>query len=111
MEIELLLHDHCIETAAKRMYARLLAMCLKSRAASAMEDDPASQVEGLKYFLERVDFGYLRSRFPELNGSPSTRVVLKFSEMFNAPVIVCEGRDIIPKQKQQNGGPCISVQS
>ena len=111
MEIELLLHDHCIETAAKRMYARLLAMCLKNRTVSVSESDPELQVEGLKYFLERVDFGYLRSRFPELNGFPSTRVVLKFSEMFNVPMIVCEGRDIIPKQKQQKGGPCISVQS
>jgi hypothetical protein len=99
MEIELIFHGHCIETAARRRYERSLARCLKDRDAAVAEEETELRLEGLKYFLEHGDFGYLRSHFPELNGNAPARVVLKFSERLDDPVISCGSGDIVVKQK------------
>jgi len=65
------LSDHCIETAAKREYRRLVdvAMVLEG-------DDPnlEERLTVLKEFLEETDFSRLRGQRPDLAGGAPVRV-------------------------------------
>lgn len=69
MEINLELKNHCIQTEAKKKYEKLMSKYFKKgnsdRNLSILEE----QIEGLKYFLEHADFGYLRTTYSFLNGN------------------------------------------
>jgi len=69
MEIKLELKNHCIQTEAKKKYEKLMSEYFKKgnsdRNLSILEE----QIEGLKYFLEHADFGYLRTTYSFLNGN------------------------------------------
>lgn len=61
MQIELELRNHCIQTAAKRAYEKMLSRYLSRN----IDDHEAvileNQIEGLMFFLQKADFQYLRS--------------------------------------------------
>ncbi len=58
------LKKHCIETEAKKEYNRLIQGYFKNNSRDKSIDE--ARIEALKYFLERVDFPWLRSKYPEL---------------------------------------------
>jgi hypothetical protein len=73
MRISLNLSQHCIETELKSQYNRLVSKALKAK-----EPDPEMEeaLESLQWALQRLDFGLLRSRFPELSGFLNKQVAL-----------------------------------
>jgi hypothetical protein len=74
--IELNLSRHCIQTAVRRRYEKLLAAYFQPGAErSGLE----AQIGLLQKALETLDFGTLRSRWPELAGGPAVRVRLGLS--------------------------------
>lgn len=71
--IDLDLSRHCIQTAARRCYERTLSQCLRAKGKSG---DLERRVDLLRQALETLDFGLLRSRWPELAGGCKARVAL-----------------------------------
>ena len=67
IKISVNLKKYCIQTAVKKYYEKLLLRCLKGKQSSLAE--LMKQIEPLKNILESCDFSYLRSHYPELNGS------------------------------------------
>ena len=65
VRIRLDLSRHCVETAIRKRYNRLLTRALKSPGSIAALEQ---ELELLKSALEGFDFGRLRSRFHELAG-------------------------------------------
>ena len=65
------LSDHCIETAAKREYRRLVdvAMSLEGD-----DQDFEQKLTLLKDFLEKTNFRQLRAERPDLAGGSPVRV-------------------------------------
>ncbi len=98
MEIVLSLKNHCIETAAKKEYERLIQGYFKNKlkGKSWLE----VRIEALKYFLERADFSRLRSFYPELCGSVELPIKLKIPEDFQELKIIVKDRTIHPKWKK-----------
>ncbi len=80
MEIRLTLQRHCIETAAKKAYERLLGEYFQKSAAARDKIGLEMQIELLKRFLENADFAFLRNRYPELSGRWDTEVRLNIPE-------------------------------
>lgn len=100
MDIMLDLSPFCIQTAAKRMYEVLLNSYFKAGGdKSAMEE----QIGGLMFFLKHADFGYLRSRYPELDGTINIRIILRIPENRHEMQIVCQEKRIDPKFRVENG--------
>jgi len=99
MTIQLVLKHHCIQTAVKKAYERLLRACLKhppgDDAFKAMEAD----IERLKFFLETCDFPHMRSQYPELSGREEVSVTLELKEGKGDMVLICGGRRIYPRWK------------
>lgn len=66
METTLDLHRHCIQTAIKQKYNRLIADYFKSPTENQAIRE--SEISLLKTALETLDFGKLRADFPVLRG-------------------------------------------
>jgi len=64
-DIVLELSTHCIETAARNQYRRLLDSILQSQ---ERDSNLEEQLAILKEFLEQTDFSELRGVYPELAG-------------------------------------------
>jgi hypothetical protein len=75
--IELDVSRHCIQTAARRRYEKILSDCLRSQ---VPDDDLEKQLDLLRQALETLDFGLLRSRWPELAGGHRVNVGLSRAE-------------------------------
>ena len=73
LEIELDLRTHCIETAAKRLYNRLLSEYFRSKGA---ETESEEKLALLQKALSAFNFPSLRSAYAELAGNSSARIVL-----------------------------------
>jgi len=72
MEITLDLHRHCIKTAVKQKYNRLIADYFKSSVEN--QEIMESEIALLKTALENLDFGRLRSEFPALRGGGPEKI-------------------------------------
>jgi hypothetical protein len=94
---------HCIETAAKKEYERLVLDCLKKKSATRLRVVEA-QMNGLKYFLENADFAKLRHRYTELRGNAEQPVMLKIPEDYRGLTIMIDEREIKPEWKQPQIG-------
>ena len=59
------LSKHCIQTEIRRLYNRSISKYFKLE-----REDPqlAADIELLKMALEKLDFPYLRSKYPDLAG-------------------------------------------
>lgn len=76
-EIRLRTDKHCIETAAKRTYEKLLKQYFKQQVNTNASQLLEAQIEGLKLFLEEVDAKALRSTYPELDVGGNTEIILQ----------------------------------
>ena len=65
------LSEHCIETAAKREYRRLVDVAMSLE---ADDQDLEEKLTLLKDFLEKTDFRQLRGQRPDLAGGLPVRV-------------------------------------
>lgn len=74
MEITLNLRRHCIQTAIKQKYNRLIADYFRSPAENQAIME--SEIALLKTALENLDFGRLRSEFPALQGGGPEKISL-----------------------------------
>jgi hypothetical protein len=73
-KVKLNVNKHCIEAAAKEFLRELVRELLnKENIAGELE----KQVEILKEFLEKTEFGRVRAKFPELAGGTDMDVYLK----------------------------------
>jgi len=83
--IPLDLRDHCIETAAKRLYNRKVAQYFK-----AAKNKPRleAEIEMLKAVLETFDFGRLRSLYPALAGKSDCSVAIKLDKQKNLVIMI-----------------------
>jgi len=99
MIIELELNQYCIETAAKKAYEYFLSRYFKKGRDTSGEAQISleTRIERLKYFLEYADFGFLRSRHPELSGFTAARVILMIPQNMDALTIKCGTQIIAPK--------------
>lgn len=77
MNIKLNLRKHCIETEIKKIYNRSVSQYFKFGTDKAQLE---KQIDLLKTILEKSDFNYLRSTFPELAGHNDADVTLKIDE-------------------------------
>jgi hypothetical protein len=73
MKISLNLSQHCIETELKSQYNRLVTEALKAK---EQDTEMEEALESLQWALKRLDFGLLRSYFPELSGHTESAVEL-----------------------------------
>ncbi|SDU20251.1 hypothetical protein [Desulfobacula phenolica] len=62
MEIPLNLTHHCIETASKREYERMVRQCFKISDDDNERMPLENKISALIYFLENTDFSDLRNR-------------------------------------------------
>ena len=76
MEIPLTIEKHCIETASKRLYEKLMGRYFKKDISDKERAEVENRVEALLFFLAHADFGVLRHQYPELNGSVKNQVIL-----------------------------------
>jgi len=67
---------HCIETAIRKRYNRLVGEALKT---DPWEEQMEAELELLKAALEKFDFGRLRSVYPALAGHGTDIVELEAS--------------------------------
>ncbi len=65
MEILLDLSRHCIETASKKKYERLIRQYFKTKTFDKQKITTEKQISALKYFLENADFSELRNYFSD----------------------------------------------
>jgi len=100
MDIMLDLSPFCVQTAAKRRYESLLNGYFKADGDKSVMEE---QIEGLTFFLKYADFGYLRRRYPELDGGINTRIILRIPENQHEMQIICQEKRIDPKFRVENG--------
>ena len=79
IELKLDLRKSCIETNAKRTYESLLRKYFRMPNTDQQRRLLERQIEGLKFFLEHVDFRYMRANYAQLNGQSPTVVTLKIA--------------------------------
>ncbi len=99
IEIGLELGKHCIETSAKKTYEKLVSGYFK--ASVSERESSEARIEALLFFLENADFGFLRTRYPELNGGNDLCVTLR---VLSDPYLMSIGWDrnrIIPEWKRR----------
>ncbi|MGB9498237.1 MAG: hypothetical protein ACKVE4_00485 [Dissulfuribacterales bacterium] len=92
MIIQLNLNKHCIQTEIKRQYNKLISEYFKSDP-SENRDMIGAKIDLLQHALEDLDFGRLRSTYPELNGGESDDIVL-LSRVDKQLIIQINGRAI-----------------
>lgn len=89
-EIELDLKKHCIETAIKRSYNRLLSEYLQSRVGDTESEEKLGLLQNA---LASFDFSFLRAVYGELAGNSKARIVLLENDN-GLPGISIDGRII-----------------
>jgi len=73
LEIELDLRAHCVETATKRLYNRLLSEYFRSKGANT---ETEQKLALLQKALSTFDFPSLRSAYGDLAGNSNAYIVL-----------------------------------
>ena len=96
MDIELKLTHHCIQTAAKMTYERLLNRYFDADVAEKDRAQIENEIEVLKHFLEHADFATLRSRYTELSGGKDHSVILQAAGALDQMKIISTGKEIEP---------------
>ncbi|WP_300463978.1 hypothetical protein [Desulfobacula sp.] len=81
MTIILDLSHHCIETASKREYERLVRQCFKCDDTDPDSSIIETHISALKYLLEKADFSDLRNQC-SATGSVEKKAVLMVSKPF-----------------------------
>jgi adenine specific DNA methylase Mod len=66
MKIELTLKKYCIHTAAHKYQERAILRYFHNKRINKAYLE--KEIDNLQYFLENVDAGQMRSRYPDLNG-------------------------------------------
>jgi len=89
MKIKLNLSRHCIETETKRLYNQSVLKYFKADDKDNIEE----QIEILQNALQTLDFGKLRSTYPELTGHCDDHVELTINDN-NQIIILINGKDI-----------------
>ena len=87
-EIELDLSHHCIETAIKRAYNRMLSEYFSVKGGNVELED---QLALLQQALTTFDFSSLRAAHKELAGKNDSRITLK-SDHPHPPTIIINDR-------------------
>lgn len=72
--VKLHIKDHCIETAAKLEFKRLMDKYFETDNDTGTLED---KIEVLREFIETADFVYLRGNDPRLSGEVETVVFIK----------------------------------
>lgn len=90
LEIDLDLRKHCIETAAKRSYNRILSELFRSKEG---DSETEAKLDLLQNALTRLDFPSLRTAHKALAGKSGARVVLA-GNGDDPPGILIDGRAI-----------------
>jgi len=89
MKIKLNLSRHCIETETKRLYNQSVLKYFKADD----KDNIEKQIEILQHALKTLDFGKLRSTYPELNGRYDDHVELSVNDQ-NQIIVRINGKEI-----------------
>ena len=89
MKIKLNLSRHCIETETKRLYNQSVLKYFKANDKDRIE----KQIEILQHALQTLDFGKLRSTYPELAGHHDDHVELYLNNQ-NQIIILINGKEI-----------------
>ena len=90
LEVDLDLRKHCIETATKRSYNRLLSEYFRSKEG---DSESEKKLALLQKALSRFDFSSLRAVHKELAGKSGARIVLT-DNGGKPPGIIIDGRPI-----------------
>ena len=75
MEIILNLKKHCIQTAVKRKYNQLISDYFKLKTPENTKIIE-SKISLLKKALEGLDFSWLRTTYPELQGGGEDKIII-----------------------------------
>ncbi|RJP95337.1 MAG: hypothetical protein C4518_01475 [Desulfobacteraceae bacterium] len=75
MKIPLNLKNHCVQTEIKRQYNRLIAHYFKLKTPEDTAEAEAG-ISLLQTALKSLDFGRLRSSYPELQGGGENEIFL-----------------------------------
>jgi hypothetical protein len=97
LRIRLDLSRHCIETAIRRRYNRLVNRALRNEPGAA---DLETELELLQSALETLDFGRLRTEFTELGGHCSDLIELE-TEKPGPPRIRINGKPVARFSKRR----------
>ena len=89
MKIKLNLTRHCIETETKRLYNQSVLKYFKADDKDQIE----KHIEILQHALQTLDFGKLRSTYPELAGHCDDHVELSINDN-NQIIILINGKNI-----------------
>ena len=84
MKIKLNLSRHCIETETKRLYNQSVLKYFKADDKDRIE----KQIEILQHALQTLDFGKLRSTYPELAGHCDDHVELSTDDQHQITVLI-----------------------
>ena len=85
MKITLNLSKHCIQTEARLLHDGFVSQYFKSGTDKALLEE---KIELIKTILEKCDFGYLRSAYPELCGHGNDHIVLSIDKKKRIDVII-----------------------
>ena len=96
IEIKIDIDGYCIETGSKRTYERLLGRYFDKSNSGRDRSILEEQIEGITFFLKYTDFKYLRSQYPELNGTRMIRLILKIPKNKHEMTIEYNGVEIAP---------------
>jgi len=89
VKIKLNLSRHCIETETKRLYNQSVLKYFKANDKNHIE----KQIEILQHALQTLDFGKLRSTYPELAGHCDDHVELSINDQ-NKIIVRINGKEI-----------------
>jgi plasmid maintenance system killer protein len=89
MKIKLNLSQHCIETETQRLYNQSVLKYFKADDKDRIE----KQIEILQHALQTLDFGNLRSTYPELAGHCDDHAELSLNNQ-NQIIILINGKEI-----------------
>ena len=87
IEIPLNLGKHCIQTAIKREYNQLISNYFKLKAPENTENIE-SEISLLKNALENLDFSWLRTTYPELQGGGADKIQIAVSSEKNITISI-----------------------
>jgi len=89
VKIKLNLSRHCIETETKRLYNQSVLKYFKADDKDHIE----KQIVILQHALQTLDFGKLRSTYPELTGHCNDQVELSVNNQ-NQIIVHINGKEI-----------------
>lgn len=76
MQISLDLKTHCIQTAIRKKYNRLISKYFKLSPTDNIKPIE-TEIAILKKALENLDFGWLRANYPELRGGGTDEILIE----------------------------------